>query len=67
MNSDQLKELQDAMHKCIDLNCLPDEIENYLLDRQYFDKSGEELEVLPEDFDWKLSLSISYNPWITKI
>ena len=62
MTPDLLAKMEEDLVLCLDQNCLPDEIEHYLLNHPLLDDSGEEIEVLTEDFDWKVTLTLSYNP-----
>ena len=61
MTPDLLAKMAEDLVLCLDMNCLPDEIENYLLSHPFYDDSGEEIEVLTEDFDWKVTLTLSHN------
>ncbi|AII47390.1 hypothetical protein KR49_13425 [Synechococcus sp. KORDI-49] len=62
MTPDLLAKMEEDLVLCLDQNCLPDEIEHYLLNHPLYDDSGEEIEILTEDFNWKVTLTLSYNP-----
>ena len=60
MNKELLTSIEEGICEVLAHQCVKDELRLYLDDNIWCSDDGQEMELLPSDFDWEVSLKLKW-------